>query len=175
MPPSFNKFSIFFICSEVTTSILQLPSREQNQIISLNASAGWIVTLYSKESILLSWQLSKRKQGTIISSRPISSMAAILHNSKSGRNQSDSLSSPSRCRDIAPGEPGMLSSFHPERVLFRPGGRWDHWPDWPLPSAAAQPNLGSRRSARRYSSTPPRNPSISSPGRKMPHLRIGNC
>src|SRR5271157_5991471 len=48
-PPSFNKFSIFLICSEATISTLQLPSREQNKIISLKASAGWMVTLYSKK------------------------------------------------------------------------------------------------------------------------------
>jgi len=37
-------------------------------------------------------------------------------------------------------------------------GRWDRPPIWPLPSAVAQ--AGSRRSARRYIGTPPRNPSL---------------
>jgi len=36
-------------------------------------------------------------------------------------------------------------------------------------------DLQSRRSARRYASTPPRNPSVSLPVRKMPPFRIGNC
>jgi hypothetical protein len=37
-------------------------------------------------------------------------------------------------------------------------GRWDRPPIWPLPSAVVQ--AGSRRSARRYVGTPPRNPSL---------------
>ncbi len=45
------------------------------------------------------------------------------------------------------------------KVPFSAPGRWDRQPTWPLPSAVAQP--GSRRSARRYIGTPPRNPSIS--------------
>ncbi len=69
-------------------------------------------------------------------------------------------------------------SLYPILVSIRKGpfsalGRWDRRPSWPLPSAVAQ--AGSRRSARRYQCTPPRNPSISLPVRKMPPFRIGKC
>ncbi len=59
------------------------------------------------------------------------------------------------------------------KVSFSALGRWDRQPIWPLPSAVAR--AGSRRSARRYRSSPPRKPLISLPGQKMPTFRIGNC
>src|SRR5271169_4805855 len=47
-------------------------------------------------------------------------------------------------------------------------GRRDRQPDSPLkPSAAPQLDHGSRRSARRYPCTPPRNPSVSLPSGYM--------
>ncbi len=70
--------------------------------------------------------------------------------------------------------------FRPERVLFRPGA-WEPGPPADLATAFGGGRRGcgglyhrSQRSARRYRCTPPRSPSISLPGRKMPPFRIGN-
>ena len=70
-----------------------------------------MVTLYSKESILLSWQSSKRKQGTIISSRPISSRQPHYEIKIREAANRDRLASAGRYRDIAPGEYALERQF----------------------------------------------------------------
>jgi hypothetical protein len=80
----------------------------------------------------------------------------------------------------------VLTSFRSERVLFRPGGVNLRARLCGVPNTRCA-HVGARHSRPRldaYSSrpifcegacTPPRNPSISLPGRKMPPFRIGNC